>query len=141
MTSVAITPLTEHTGAEVTGIDFSRPVDADDRATLNKAFSEHHVLVMRDQHFDPEQFKVAVQLFGELNVESRQTTPQEFGAYVESQMQLSSRIVKRREYQAGLNGGSGMALGRSVMPGLVPGIHVLNAERDERRGWPGQAPP
>jgi len=27
------------------------------------------------------------------------------------------------------------------MPGLVPGIHVLAAARQERRGWPGQARP
>src|ERR1700723_4442308 len=32
--------------------------------------------------------------FAELNVETRQNTPQEFGAYVEGQMQLWSRIVK-----------------------------------------------
>jgi hypothetical protein len=28
-----------------------------------------------------------------------------------------------------------------VMPGLVPGIHVLAALEQERRGWPGQARP
>src|SRR5258706_15092397 len=26
-----------------------------------------------------------------------------------------------------------------VMPGLVPGIHVLSSFKQERRGWPGQA--
>jgi taurine dioxygenase len=66
MTSFAITPLTDHTGAEVTSLDFTRPIDADTRATLNRAFAEHHVLVMRDQHFAPDQFTVAAQVFGEL---------------------------------------------------------------------------
>jgi len=28
-----------------------------------------------------------------------------------------------------------------VMPGLVPGIHVLPRVLHERRGWPGQARP
>jgi hypothetical protein len=28
-----------------------------------------------------------------------------------------------------------------VMPGLVPGIHVLAVVQHERRGWPGQARP
>jgi hypothetical protein len=28
-----------------------------------------------------------------------------------------------------------------VMPGLVPGIHVLSSLKQERRGWPGQARP
>ena len=66
MASFAITPLTGHTGAEVIGLDFTRPVEADTRDALNRAFTEHHVLVMRGQHFAPEKFKTAVQLFGEL---------------------------------------------------------------------------
>lgn len=66
MPPFTIAPLTEHTGAEVTGIDFTRPVDADTRARLNTAFAERHVLVLRDQHFTPDQFKAAARLFGEL---------------------------------------------------------------------------
>ena len=66
MRSFMIAPLTEHTGAEVTGLDFRRPIDAESRATLNRAFIDRHVLVMRDQQFGPDEFKSAVQLFGEL---------------------------------------------------------------------------
>src|SRR5271156_3767119 len=66
MTSFAIAPLTGHTGAEVTGIDFREPVGGEARAALSRAFAEHHVLVMRGQHFAPDQFKAAVELFGEL---------------------------------------------------------------------------
>ena len=66
MTSFTITPLTDHTGAEVVGLDFTEPIDAQTRATLNDAFARHHVLVMRDQHLSPEQFKAAAQVFGEL---------------------------------------------------------------------------
>jgi taurine dioxygenase len=66
MPSFTITPLTGHTGAEVVGLDFTQPIDAETRAALNDAFAEHHVLVMRDQHFGPEEFKVAAQVFGEL---------------------------------------------------------------------------
>jgi taurine dioxygenase len=66
MPSFAITPLTNHTGAEVIGLDFTQPIEIETRVTLNRAFAERHVLVMRDQHFTPEQFKAAAQLFGEL---------------------------------------------------------------------------
>jgi taurine dioxygenase len=66
MPSFAITPLTNHTGAEVIELDFTQPIDIETRVTLNRAFAERHVLVMRDQHFTPEQFKAAAQLFGEL---------------------------------------------------------------------------
>jgi tripartite-type tricarboxylate transporter receptor subunit TctC len=39
--------------------------------------------------------------FAELNVETRQNTPQEFGGYVESQMQFWSRIVKDANIKLG----------------------------------------
>ena len=66
MASFTITPLTDHTGAEVIGLDFTQPIDTDNRAALRRAFAERHVLVMRDQQFTPDQFKAAAQLFGEL---------------------------------------------------------------------------
>jgi taurine dioxygenase len=66
MTSFTIRPLTDHTGSEVIGLDFTGAIDNEARATLNRAFAERHVLVMRDQHFAPEQFKAAARLFGEL---------------------------------------------------------------------------
>jgi tripartite-type tricarboxylate transporter receptor subunit TctC len=39
--------------------------------------------------------------FAELNIESRQNTPAEFGAYVEDQMQLWSRVVKDANIKLG----------------------------------------
>jgi taurine dioxygenase len=66
MASFAITPLTDHTGAEVVGLDFTQPIDTQARAVLNRAFAQHHVLVMRDQKFGPDEFKAAAQVFGEL---------------------------------------------------------------------------
>ena len=66
MASFTIMPLTERTGVEVIGLDFSHPIDPETHAILRSAFADHHVLVMRDQHFTPDQFKAAVQLFGEV---------------------------------------------------------------------------
>jgi taurine dioxygenase len=62
----SITPLTEHTGAEVRGLDLTKPVDPETGSALNRAFADHHVLVIRDQHFTPPQFIGAAQVFGEL---------------------------------------------------------------------------
>jgi taurine dioxygenase len=67
MVSFTITPLTGHTGAEVTGLDFTQPIEIETRAALQRGFAEHHVLVIRDQHFGPDQFKAAARLFGELH--------------------------------------------------------------------------
>jgi len=39
--------------------------------------------------------------FAELNIESRQNTPEQFGAYVESQMALWSRVVKDADVKLG----------------------------------------
>ncbi len=62
-----ITPLTPHnTGAEIRGLDLTKPVDPETRAALNRAFAQHHVLVVRDQKYEPADFIRAVQIWGEL---------------------------------------------------------------------------
>ena len=61
-----ITPLSDHTGAEVRGVDLTWPMDAAMRERLNQAFVRHSVLVFRDQHLSPQQLLNAVQLFGEV---------------------------------------------------------------------------
>ena len=63
----SITPLTpHHTGAEVRGLDLTKPVDAETRAALNRAFADHHVLAVRDQKYEPADFIRAAQVWGEL---------------------------------------------------------------------------
>jgi taurine dioxygenase len=61
-----ITPMTEHTGAEVRGLNLNQGADAETRGALNRAFADYHVLVIRDQEFTPPQFIAAAQIFGEL---------------------------------------------------------------------------
>ena len=74
MDSFTITPLTGHTGAEVVGLDFTKPIEADTKASLNQAFARHHVLVMRDQNFTPPEFKQAAQVFGALQPHDKKDT-------------------------------------------------------------------
>jgi taurine dioxygenase len=61
-----IIPLTDHIGAEIRGLDLTNRVAPETRAALNRAFADHHVLVIRDQNFTPPQFIAAAQVFGEL---------------------------------------------------------------------------
>jgi taurine dioxygenase len=56
--------MTDHTGAEVHGIDLARPVSAEAKAVLNDAFVAHSVLVIREQSLSPQQVVGAVELFG-----------------------------------------------------------------------------
>jgi len=59
-----IATMTGHTGAEVRGVDLSRPLPAATKEALNRAFIDQAVLVVRDQHLDPGQLLAAVGLFG-----------------------------------------------------------------------------
>jgi len=58
--------LTPGLGAEITGLDLSKVVDADTRIALNQALARHAVLVFRDQSMDPAQFSAAGEVFGPL---------------------------------------------------------------------------
>ncbi len=58
--------LTDHAGAEALGIDLTKPVSAETRTALNRAFIEHSVLVVRDQTLNPDQVLAAVELFGQV---------------------------------------------------------------------------
>jgi taurine dioxygenase len=60
-----VSNLSEHTGAEVGGIDLARPVDEAVRAHLNEVFVERSVIVFRDQHLTPQELLAAVENFGE----------------------------------------------------------------------------
>ncbi len=60
----AITALSDHTGAEIRGIDLARPGDEAHRAAFYCAFVNHSVLVFRDQHLTPHQLLAAVGMFG-----------------------------------------------------------------------------
>ncbi len=60
-----ITKLSEHVGAEVTGIDLRQPIDEATCCRLNTAVVEHVALVIRDQKFTAQEFLAAASLFGE----------------------------------------------------------------------------
>ena len=64
--SFSIKPLSAHTGAEIRGVDLSKPVDAATREGLNQAFLDYAVLAIRDQRLGAHQFLDAMKLFGEI---------------------------------------------------------------------------
>ena len=64
--TMKISKLTDHIGAEVTGIDLTKPVDAQTRKQLVDALEENIALVIRDQKFTAQQYLAAVSLFGEV---------------------------------------------------------------------------
>jgi len=63
--TLQINRLGPNAGAEAVGVDLTRPVDAATRQALYDALVENVTLVIRDQHFTPEQYLAAARLFGE----------------------------------------------------------------------------
>lgn len=53
-------------GAEVTGIDFTKPLNEGTTTKLNRAFLKYAVLVIRDQVLTPKQLVKAVSYFGSI---------------------------------------------------------------------------
>jgi len=64
MSGVKITLLHPSLGAEVTGIDLSKPVDEPMRQTLTRALADHLALVFHDQSLTPAQYLSAASAFG-----------------------------------------------------------------------------
>jgi alpha-ketoglutarate-dependent taurine dioxygenase len=64
MSNVQVAPLHPVLGAEVSGIDLSRPVDGATREELTRALAEHLALVFHDQTLTPEQYLHAASVFG-----------------------------------------------------------------------------
>jgi taurine dioxygenase len=62
----SVTPLSAHTGAEITGVDLRSPVDGKTRDRLNQAFRDYAVVAVRDQQLSAAQFLEAMKIFGDI---------------------------------------------------------------------------
>ncbi len=62
-----VLPLSDALGAEIIGLDLSRPLDDATFARVHEAHLEHLVLVFRDQHLTPEQHIAFSSRFGPLS--------------------------------------------------------------------------
>ncbi len=60
-----VVPLSKHIGAEIRGLDLSRPVDEATRAAVYQAWLDHTVLIFRDQKLTQEDHLRATSIFGE----------------------------------------------------------------------------
>ena len=65
------TPLSKHVGAEISGIDISKPLPDHVFKAIEEAYDRHSVLVFRGQTLTPEQQIAFSQRFGELEISPR----------------------------------------------------------------------
>ncbi len=63
--SLVVTQLTPSIGAEITGIDLSKPLVQDDADALYEALVDHQVVFLRDQQLPPERHLALAKSFGE----------------------------------------------------------------------------
>ena len=63
---LAIQPVSPVLGAEITGLDISKPVDGETVSKLRRALAEHCVLIVRNQNLSPEQHIAFSRNFGPL---------------------------------------------------------------------------
>lgn len=64
---IQIEKLTPFIGAEIAGINLNDPLSDEDRATILKAFLDHHVLFFRDQFLEPKRHLELARYFGEID--------------------------------------------------------------------------
>jgi taurine dioxygenase len=68
--TIEVRPLTLRIGAEVGGVDMSRPVAPTQRDELVRAIADHQVIFFRDQHPTHDQHKAFGRAFGDLAIHS-----------------------------------------------------------------------
>jgi taurine dioxygenase len=64
---IRVTPSSPNIGAEIGGIDLTKPLDAHQVEVIHQALLEHLVVFFRDQHLDNESQKALGRHFGELH--------------------------------------------------------------------------
>lgn len=73
--SIRITPMAAPVGADVTGVDLARPVDAATVEAVRQALGQYAVLRFRDQHLSDEALSGFTRHFGELDFNPAYAVP------------------------------------------------------------------
>ena len=100
-----IRPLSDVIGAEIRGVDLSKPLDADTVAALKDAWHEHIVLLFRDQDIDTDQQIAFAENFGDVGVRSRPAERRPEGADYNASIMLVSNVKKDGKYIGSLPDG------------------------------------
>jgi taurine dioxygenase len=69
-----VRPFDAPVGAEIIGLDISKPINAEDFARIHRAHLDHHVLVFRDQRITPAQQVAFSRRFGPLQIHVLRTS-------------------------------------------------------------------
>ena len=108
---IEVYPITATLGAEVTGVDMA-DVDGVTLDQLKKAWLDHKVLVLRDQHITTEEHIAFGRLFGELEIHPFATGRRQLPRDCQDQINRGASIRRFK-----------LAFRRDLAPGTVNGIN------------------
>jgi taurine dioxygenase len=66
--TISVSPLSPAIGAEIAGVDVSKPLSDEQFGELRRAFLQHHVIFFRDQDLTPDQQVAFGKRWGTLNI-------------------------------------------------------------------------
>jgi taurine dioxygenase len=92
--AITVTPLGSALGAEVKGVDLTKPVDAATQAAMRTAFDENIVLVVRSQDLDEAAQLQAAEIFGKVVVRKRPAVGNLPGGDYDTPFMLVTNIVE-----------------------------------------------
>ena len=125
--TIEVVPLTLHIGAEIRGVDLSRPLPAPQLKEVRDAFLKWKVIFFRDQHLDHAQHVAMARQFGEPTIGHAV-----FG-HVEGHPEIYS-VAKNPDRQREIRGDDGDALVRLAYGrdgGREPALRLHPAGRDD----------
>ena len=82
-TKLNVRPLSGAIGAEITGIDLSKPLTDEKFAEIHQAFLDHLVIFFRDQDLGPEEMIAVGSRFGELHIHDYTETMEGYPEVIE----------------------------------------------------------
>ncbi|MFM1816623.1 MAG: hypothetical protein RLZ98_3318 [Pseudomonadota bacterium] len=88
---IEVIPLSQACGAEIRGVDVTKPLSAAQVEAIRKAWQEHLVLVFRGQQIDQEQQLRFASYFGDLGI--RKQAPQDLAERTEGVLQNDPRVL------------------------------------------------
>lgn len=104
-TTLDIRPLSSALGAEIRGLDLSKPLDSATLAAIKDAWHEHIVLLFRGQNMDEHQQTDFASNFGDVGTRSRPADRRPEGADYNASIMLVSNVKKDGEYIGSLPDG------------------------------------
>lgn len=91
---IEITPIHPLTGARISGVDLSRPIDPDVAAAVRKALDDNVVIVLRDQNLDEAAQLRAAEIFGKVAIRRRPLSGDGPGGEFDTPFMFVTNIVE-----------------------------------------------